>query len=233
MLQLAANKEPERMTTTAHRRFGDRRAAGRELARALARHRYQRPIVLGIPTGGVVLAVEVAEALGAELGVVVARALKAPYQPGLTLGAVTADNVSWVHSGVADEVGATEGYLDAEIVRRAKEARRLEKDYGALARTPVHSRTAIVVDDGIVTGARALAALRSVVEAGAGRAVLAAAAGSPEAFARIRGEAFEAVSLEEDQHFVSIADYFDDFSPVSSLEVRRCLEAATHHLPIC
>ena len=77
----------------------------------------------------------------------------------------------------------------------------------------MHSRTAIVVDDGIVTGARALAALRSVVEAGASRAVL--------------------VSLEEDQHFVSIADYFDDFPPVSSLEVRRCLEAAAHQLPVC
>ncbi len=221
------------MTRRAHRRFGDRRAAGRELARKLGQRNYRRPIVLGIPAGGVILAAEVAKALGAELGVLVTRKLEAPYQPGLTLGAVTADNVSWVHSGVADEVGATESYLRAEVVRRGEEARRLEKDLGALARPPVESRTAIVVVDGIVTGARALAALRSVMAAGASHAVLAAAAGSPEAFERIRGEAFEAVSLEEDQHFVSIADYFDDFPQVSRLEVRQYLEAAAHQLPVC
>ncbi len=225
-------QEPQRMTTRACRRFGGRRIAGRELARALVQRRYERPVVLGIPAGGVVLAAEVAKTLDAELGVVVVRKLEAPYQPGLTLGAVTADNVSWVHGSVAEEVGATESYLSAEIVRRAEEARRLEEDLGPLARPPLDSRTAILVADGIVTGARALAALRSAAGAGASRAVLAAAAGSPEAFDRIRDEAFEAVSLEEDPHFVTIADYFDEFPPVSSHEVRQLLEAA-HQLPVC
>ncbi len=198
--------------------------------------------MLGIPAGGVLLAAEVARALGVDLGVVVTRQLEAPYQPGLTLGAVTADNVSWIHAGVAEEVGASESYLCAEVVRRAKEARRLERDFGGLARPPVHGRTAIVVDDGVVTGARALAALRSAVGAGASQAVLAAAAGPPEAFERVRGAAFEAVSLEEDPHFVSVGDYFDDFCPVTSLEVRQLLETAAHHsvgappareLPVC
>ncbi len=217
----------------ARRLFGDRRQAGRELARALASRRYEHPVVLGIPAGGVVLAAEVAQALGADLGVVVARKLEAPYQPGLTLGAVTADNVSWVHSSVAEEVGASESYERAEVVRRAKEARRMERDFGGLARPPIHGRTVLIVDDGVVTGARALAALRSVIGAGASRAALAAAAGSPEAFERIRAEAFEAVSLEEDPHFVSVGDYFDDFCPVTSLDVRRLLEAASRQLPIC
>ena len=221
------------MTKKTRRRFGDRRQAGRELARLLAQHRYERPVVLGISTGGVVLAAEVARALDADLGVVVARKLEAPYQPGLTLGAVTADNTSWVHGGVAEEVGASESYLCAEVVRRAKEARRLERDFGDLARPPVRGRTVIVVDDGIVSGARSLAALRSASDSGASHAVLAAAVGSPEAFERIRAEAFEAVSLEEDPHFVSVGDYFDDFCPVSSLEVRRLLETAAHQLPVC
>lgn len=213
------------MTTTTRRRFGDRRQAGRELAQALVQRGYQRPVVLGIPAGGVPLAAEIATALGTDLGVVVARKLEAPYQPGLTLGAVTADNVSWIHAGVAEEVGASESYMCAEVVRRAKEARRLERDYGSLARPPVHGRTVIVVEDGVVTGARALAALRSAIESGASQAVLAAAAGPPEAFERVRGEAFEAVSLEEDPHFVSLGDYFDDFCPVTRLDIRQLLEA--------
>ncbi len=219
--------------TSPRRRFGDRRQAGRELARELARRRYRRPVVLGIPAGGVLLAAEVASALDAELGVVITRKLEAPYQPGLTLGAVTADNFSWVHARVAEEVGATDSYLSAEVVRRAKEARRLERDFGALARPPVRGRTAIVVEDGLVTGARALAALRSALGAGASQAVLAAAAGPPEAFERVRGEAFETVSLEEDPHFVSVGDYFDDFSPLTSGDVRQLLEAVAQHLPIC
>ncbi len=221
------------MTRQARRRFGDRQQAGRELARKLVQRRYEHPVVLGIPAGGSVLAAEVAKALATELGVMVTCKLEAPYQPGLTLGAVTADNVSWVHSAVAEEVGASESYLCGEIVRRAKEARRLERGFGSLARPPVRGRTAIIVDDGVVTGARALVALRSVTHAGASRAVLAAATGSPEAFERIRGEAFEAVSLEEDPHFVSVGDYFDDFCPVTSLEVQQLLEAAAHQLPVC
>ncbi len=230
------------MTRSPRRRFGNRRQAGRELALALVQRGYERPVVLGIPAGGVVLAAEVARALDAVLGVVVTRKLEAPYQPGLTLGAVTADNVSWVHASVAEEVGASESYLSAEIVRRAKEARRLERDFGGLARPPVRGRTAIVVDDGVVSGARALAALRSAIGAGASHAVLAVAAGPPEAFERIRGEAFEAVSLEEDPHFVSVGDYFGDFGPVTRLEVRLLLEAAAHRsagahparqLPVC
>lgn len=236
--------EPERMTMRASessqrteesaplvaRRFRDRREAGRELAGILGRRGYERPVVLGIPTGGVVLAAEVAESLNAELALAVTRKLQAPYQPGLTLGAVTADNVPWVHGGVAEEVGADEGYLAAEIQRRAKEARRLERDLGAGGCPMVHGRTALVVDDGIVTAARALAALHSASRAGAGRVVFAAAVGSPEAFERVRGESFEAVALVEDQHFVSVADFFEDFRPVTSSAVRALMTAAQRRM---
>ena len=225
--------EVERMRRTTRRRFADRKQAGRELAGELSLQPEEYPVVLGIPAGGCILAAEVSRILDADLGAVVACKLRAPYQSGLTLGAVTADNVSWVHHGVADEVGASESYLCAEIVRRAKEARRLEREFGSRARPPVHGRTAIVVADGIVTGARALAALRSLVHAGASRALLAAGVGSPEAFERVRGEAFQAVSLEEDPHFVSVGDYFEDFCTVSSGEVLQLLESAAQRLPVC
>lgn len=208
-------------------RFRDRREAGQALAAVLGQRSWEQPVVVGIAAGGVVLAAVVAQSLRAELGAVVARKLEAPYQPGLTLGAVTADNVAWVRGDVADEVGATEQYLSAEILRRTREARRMEHDLGGLARVPVHGRTVLVIDDGIVTGARALAALRSMAGAGARRAVFAAAAGPLEAFERVRSHAFEAHALVEDRHFVSIADFYDDFRPVGALEIRELLEAAT------
>lgn len=210
----------------ARRRFGDRREAGRALARALAGRGYEKPVALAIATGGLVLAAEVAAALDAELALTVTRRLRAPYQPGLTLGAVTADNVSWIHAGVAEEVGASNGYLAAEIQRSAREARRLERELGIHARPPVRGRTALVVDDGIVTGARAIAALRAARQAGARLAVFAAAVGPPEAFDRVRGASFEVFSLVEDPRFVSVGDFFDDFRPVSGPQAREILAAA-------
>ena len=214
----------------AARRFRDRQEAGRELARQLGRRGEERPLVLGIPPGGVVVAAEVARCLTAELALVVTRRLEAPYQPELTLGAVSADAVPWVHAGVAEEVGAGKGYLAAEIQRRAREARRLEGNLGGAGGPPVRGRTALVVDDGIVTGARALAALHSARGAGASRVIFAAAVGPPEAFERVRGESFDAVSLVEDQHFVSVADFFERYPEVSSSDVRRLMAEARQRM---
>ena len=211
-------------------RFGDREQAGQELARRLGEGSFERPLVLGIPTGGVVLAAEVAKGLGAELGLVVTRKLQAPYQPGLTLGAVTADNVVWIYDSLAEEVGARNGYLAAEIHRRAREARRLERELGDEARPMVRGRTVLVIDDGIVTGAQAIVALRSLRRAGASQVVFAAAVGPPEAFERIRNEPVEVVSLREDPHFVAVPDFFADCSPVSWPRVRQALAATARRL---
>ena len=83
---LKTHRSPTRLP---EERFRDRETAGKKLAAALAERDYERPIVLGVPRGGMVVAAEVARALAAELGVVVSRNLEAPYQPELALGAVT------------------------------------------------------------------------------------------------------------------------------------------------
>ena len=110
------------MPSHATQRFRDRADAGRQLATVLDGRAWRRPVVFGIPRGGLAVAAEVSRVLGAELAVLGVRKLAAPYQPQLTIGAVAADGVSYVDDALAREVGASDSYLRLEKARKAMEA---------------------------------------------------------------------------------------------------------------
>lgn len=203
-------------------RFKDRRAAAQQLARALEPYRGFRPLLLGIPRGGVVLADPIAEALDGDLDVALVRKLGAPGAPELAIGAVTESgrvvlNEGWEHI-------ASEAYLRSEIEEAMDLLRRRRKTYTP-HRPPLlpAGRVAIVVDDGIATGATMIAALRSLKESGAERLVAAAAVASPEAIAALREEADEVVVLSAPQPFHAVSLYFEDFSEVSDEDVVNLL----------
>jgi predicted phosphoribosyltransferase/dienelactone hydrolase len=206
--------------------FADRDDAGRRLAEALAAKGYVAPIVLGIPRGGVVVAAHVARRLHGQLGVVVARKLGAPGQPELALGAVTADGVTWIDEHLAWESGATPDYLRAVIAEETREAQRRERAFDGLHRPPIAGRTVIIVDDGIATGATALAAVRSLRAAGAGRVVVAVPVGPPRTLALLRQEADDVVALLEVEDFWAVGQFYRDFRPVDDAEVQRILAGA-------
>ncbi len=206
--------------------FRDRRDAGRRLAEALRPRGYEHPLVLGIPRGGVPVAEEVARVLGGELAVVVARKLGAPANPELAIGATTANGVAWVNDAVAREAGATPPYIAAERERQTKEARRREELFNGHRRPPVEGRTVIVVDDGIATGATAIAAVRSMKVAGATKVVLAIPVGPVGTVARMRLEADEVVCLSEEPGFWAVGQFYGDFSPVEDEEVKAILDAS-------
>lgn len=205
--------------------FRDRRDAGERLGAALKERGFQGPVVLGIPRGGVPVAAEVARALDGELAVVVARKLGAPGNPELAVGAVTATGVAYVNTAVAKAAGADKAYIEAEKKRQAEEARRRERLFDSHRRPPLTGRTVIVVDDGIATGATAIAAVRSVKAEGAARVVLAIPVGPPEMVQLLRSEADEVVCLHEDAGFWAVGQYYWDFSQVSDEEVQATLSA--------
>ena len=205
--------------------FNNRTDAGQQLAAALTLKGLTDPIVLGIPRGGVPVAAEVARALGGELAVVVARKLGAPDYPELAIGATTETGASYINTAVAVSVGADERYIKAEKERQVQEAHRREVLFNSHRRPPVRGRTVIVVDDGVATGATAIAAIRSIKGEGAERVILAIPVGPPEMVELLRSEADEVVCLEEDPGFGAVGQYYFDFSQVSDEEVLRTLEA--------
>lgn len=192
-------------------RFLDRADAGRQLAALLLRRGLEGGVVLGIPRGGVPVALEVARALGAELGVVVARKLRAPYQPELAIGAVTADGGLWVNEQLAAAVGADPKYIAEERERQVREARLREEEFKGRRRPAVEGRTVIIVDDGIATGATAIGALRAMRERGAKKVILAIPVGSPETVQAMRAEADDVVCLVCDPDFRAVGQFYADF----------------------
>jgi putative phosphoribosyl transferase len=205
----------------------DRIDAGRRLARALERYRGERPVVLGIPRGGVPVAAEVARVLEADLDVIVARKAGAPGDPELAIGAVTPDGARYVNDDLVDGLGITKAQLDTTFERAEREAReRDERFRGGRDAPDLHGRVVIVVDDGVATGATLRAALRSVRRRHPKRVVAAAPVGAPGSHDALRDEADDLVILDEPPMFFGVSQFYEEFPQVSDDEVVALLADA-------
>lgn len=206
--------------------FEDRPDAGRKLAAALAGYRDQQPVVLALPRGGVPVAAEVAAALGAPLDLVLVRKIGVPTQPELAMGAVVDGGAPVVvrNEDVIYLAGVDESAFEAACDRALVEIDRRRQHYlGSRARVDVAGRTAIVVDDGIATGATIRAALRATRVRGPTKLVLAAPVAPSETLAALREEADDVVCLEEHEFFGAISVYYADFSQTSDQDVIETL----------
>jgi putative phosphoribosyl transferase len=209
--------------------FSDRAAAGRRLAEALRRFEGERPVVLALPRGGVPVAYEVAQALRAPLDLVLVRKIGAPFQPELALGAVVDGERPElvINRDLVEESGVPESYLAKERERQLAEIERRRQLYLAgRPRAPVADRTAIVIDDGIATGATMEAALRATRNARPRRLVLAVPVAPPDTIERLRGEVDEVVCLMMPASLGAIGSFYRDFRQLEDDEVVQLLEQA-------
>lgn len=217
------------MFTYPGRMFRDRRQAGRELAGRLLKYGPESPVVLALPRGGVLVGYEVAAALDAPLDIVVVRKLGAPEQPELGIGAVVDGDApeGIVNQELVQALGISDAYLKQETARQIEEIRRRERRYrGDRPRVPVGGRTAIVVDDGIATGATVRAALRALRRAQPARLVLAVPVAPPDTVAAMQAEVDELVCLATPEPFIAVGRYFEDFSQPTDEEVVELLDRA-------
>jgi putative phosphoribosyl transferase len=209
--------------------FADRSDAGRKLAERLMHLAGASPVVLALPRGGVPVGFEIAKALGAPLDLVLVRKIGAPFQPELALGAVVdgsrAETV--LNEDLVRELQIPEDYLAAASARQLDEIERRRELYLAgRASVPVEGRTAIVVDDGIATGATMEAALHATRRARPRRLVLAVPVAPPDTLERLRPQVDEVVCLAMPQLFGAIGAFYDDFRQLSDEEVVDLLRRA-------
>jgi putative phosphoribosyl transferase len=203
--------------------FQNRRDAGRRLALLLEKFRDARPIILGLPRGGVVVGHEIAKALDAPLDVLVVRKLGAPGAEEFAIGAV-APGATLLNRELIGALGVTRDYVSRLIVRQTDEMARRERVYrGNRPALPVEGRTVILVDDGLATGATAQAAVQSLRAQRPRQIIFAAPVCSPDGAEALRSVTDEVVCLECPQNFGAVGYYYRDFSPTNDAEVVRCL----------
>ena len=211
-------------------RFADRADAGWRLAERLERVRGARPVILGLPRGGVPVAYQVATALDAPLDVIVVRKLGVPFQPEVAMGAIGEDGARVLDQRIVSQAGVTPEEV-AEVERRESQelAVRMRRYRRGRDRVDLTGRTAIVVDDGLATGSTARVACRIARQLGASSVVLAVPVGPAETLSDF-DEADEVVAVSIPPRFVAVGHHYEDFSPTSDDEVIVLLDRAARRV---
>jgi predicted phosphoribosyltransferase len=206
--------------------FRDRKDAGQKLAAALAKYQEERAVVLALPRGGVPVAAEVAQALAAPLDLILVRKIGVPMQPELAMGAVVdgAQPIVVRNEEIIRLVGIDAAQFKAVCDRELAEIERRRKRYvGERPHPEVAGRVAIVIDDGIATGATTRAALRATRVRKPKRLVLAVPVAPTSTLEELRDDADEIVCIEDHEPFGAIGYFYFDFRQVSDEEVIEIL----------
>ena len=198
--------------------FADRIDAAQQLARALAKYRGQHPLVLAIPRGAVPMADVIARALDGEVDLVLVRKLHAPGAPEFAIGAV--DESGWTYLAPHAASRAHAAYVEEQKELQMRELQRRRDVYTpGRSRIAAAGRIAIVVDDGLATGATMVAALHAVRQQAPARLVCAVPVGAPESVRLVQDHADEVVCLETPRHFAAVSLWYGSFPQLEDEEV--------------
>jgi putative phosphoribosyl transferase len=208
-------------------RFRDRAHAGQLLAASLSEYADRDDVVvLALPRGGVPVGYEVATRLGAPLEAFPVRKLGFPGQEELALGAIAQGGVFVVNAAVADAAGLDDDDLAGLVAVEARELDRQEQLYrGDRPAVDAAGRVAILVDDGLATGASMRAAVVAVAAQSPLERVVAVPVGAIGTIRSLERDVDRVVALQEPRRFVAVGYWYDDFRPTTDDEVLRLLGA--------
>lgn len=212
--------------------FRDRGDAGRQLAEHLAGYAGRRDVVvLALPRGGVPVAYEIARALKAPLDVYTVRKLGVPGHEELAMGAVASDGSYVVDEGIVDGAGVTLQQFQAELVHEYAELKRREAAYrDDRAEPDLRGMCAIVVDDGLATGASMQSAVGALRQRKPAEIVVAVPVGAPQSCRALSLVADRVVCPNQPEYFGAVGFYYADFSQVEDDDVRRLLDEAERNI---
>ncbi|HEX3253818.1 MAG TPA: phosphoribosyltransferase [Pyrinomonadaceae bacterium] len=209
--------------------FPNRIEAGRILAEKLEKYADRDDvIVLGLPRGGVPVANEVAKRLRAPLDVFIVRKLGVPGFEELAAGAIASGGVRVLNQDVMRAIPHADEAIETITARETTELQRREQIYREGRPAPeLRDRIAILVDDGLATGATMRAAVKALRERGAAKIVVAVPVGPPDTCHEIEEQADETICLSMPEFFQAVGQYYDDFSQTTDEDVRELLIGAT------
>jgi len=212
--------------------FPNRTAAGRLLAEKLVNYAGRDDvIVLGLPRGGVPVAFEVAQRLGAPLDVFIVRKLGVPGFEELAAGAIASGGVRVLNQDVVRAIPHAEEAIEAVTAKETAELERREHIYRKGRPSPeLRDRIVILVDDGLATGATMRAAVKALRQQGAAKIVVAVPVGPPDTCREIEQEADETICLSTPPFFQAVGQYYEDFSQTSDEDVRELLSQAAQDI---
>ena len=219
----------QKITVTTHERtFANRRDAGLLLAERLTRYKgLPDVLVLGMARGGVPVAFEIAQALGARLDVFILHKLGVPGHEELAFGAIASGGAQVLDEQTIDAVGLALGQMREVLTRARQEMERRERLYRkGRSALDAAGKTVILVDDGVATGSSVRAAIAALRGMRTARLVVAVPVAPQVTLQRLGSEADQVVCLSAPQAFRAVGDFYEDFSQVSDEEVESLLRQA-------
>ncbi len=207
--------------------FKDRLSAGRRLAGELSGLKEESPWVLGMPPGGMPVAAGLAQALGAELGVLVVRPIETPDTPPLEVGAATEDGFSWVDHGDLDNLGLSAERIHPRITQAVHEVEEVVRKFrGGAALKGLHGRVVVLVDDGLVTGTKAIVGARYLRSQGVDQIILAMPVAPLSQIRAISSHFDRVVVLERTEKVHPMAALYEESETPDDAKIHELLDAS-------
>ena len=215
-----------RIVSKSSQPFSGRIEAGQALAGQLQEFSSQKPAVLGIPRGGIIIAQQIADVLEADLDIILSHKLGAPGNPELAIGAICEDGKLFIDHRITSYVGADDNYIEQEKARQLQQiARRVQRYREVLPKLSLEARIVIITDDGVATGATAQAALWAVRQEKPNKIIAALPVGPEDTLTKLAENADETICLQAPPFFSALSQFYLQFTQVEDQEMLEILEA--------
>jgi putative phosphoribosyl transferase len=213
--------------------FRNRMEAGFILAQELKRFVHDRPVVVGIPRGGVVVAAQVAMELDCELDIILSRKLGAPGNPEFAMGAVTEDGTVFINERAFPEIDEQDPYVQQEREQQMSEIERRRSMFRVIRpKVSFTGRTVILVDDGIATGSTMEAALWSARNERPKLLIAALPVSPAESLDKLTADADFVLCVRVSEQFSAVGQFYEEFPQIPDTFVVALLKESLDNVSV-